>query len=162
MKYSDIKMIVNSFDREDLPLLVKINSFDSLLYHINYIERIIRSSEYYKVWREWNKEHEDSTIDAIEKIQTQDFKKLSLELHHYPYTLFDIVQYVGRKLIDDKEETDPFEIAKIVIEEHLLGNIGYLPLLITDHQKYHSQLLELEEKHIKGNYKEFERKYIGV
>lgn len=159
MTYNDIQMVIHSFDREELPQLMQINSFDSLLFHTPYIERLVRSSDYYKIWREYNREHEDATIDMLQHIETKDYKKISLELHHYPHTLFDIVQLVGLKILDNKEKSDPFEIAKVVLQEHLLGNIGYVPMLITDHQKHHSDLIELKEEHIKGNYKEFNRKY---
>lgn len=159
MTNKDTQIIIDTFSRTELPELLEIISFDSLLYQINYIERLVRGSDAYKIWREYEKTHNDATIDAVENLDTSNFKKISLELHHYPHTLYDIVQYVGRKILDDRH-TDAFEIAKLVLREHLQGNIGYVPLLITDHQKQHSNLLEIDDKDIKGNYKEFERKYL--
>jgi hypothetical protein len=161
MKRTDIDLIVNSSDREDLLQFFKIRTFDSLLYHTPYIERIIRSSDMYTVWRRYCFVHEDASIDIIEELDTRDLQKTKVELHHCKYTLFDIVQYVGRKLLDDKEETSAFEIAELVLKEHLEGNIYYVPLLITDHQKYHSNLIEIEEDKYKGNGHIFEQRYIN-
>jgi len=160
MKKSDLQAIIHGFRREDLPMLIEIDSYDSLIYHIPYIERLVRSSDYYDIWRAWNKSHEEANTDIIENLDISELKRTKIELHHFPLTLFDIVQYIGRKLLDDKEKTNPFEIAKLVLEEHLLGNIGYVPLLITHHQKYHDGILDLDMNKIKGNYKEFERKYL--
>ena len=161
MRKTDIDTIIYNFDREDIPnFMLRINSFDALLYHIPYIERLVRGSDSYAVWRKWNLVHEKAYIDSLENLDVSELDKTKIELHHFPYTLYDIVQYVGLKLLDDKEETDPYEITKIVCEEHLLGNIGYIPLLVTDHQKYHDGLIELEEELIKGKYKTFEYKYI--
>ena len=159
MKKSEIKDIVNNLSREDLPLLIKISSIEGLLYSINYIERLVRSSEFYVIWREYNRVHQEAAIDAIEGINTADYVGLNLELHHYPYSLFEICQIVGSQILLEKEITDPFEVARVVLEEHLAGNIGYVPLLITDHQKFHVDLLELEEDHIQGNYKQFIKSY---
>jgi hypothetical protein len=160
MKMSDVHILIDSLDREDLASLTDVYDETSLLYHIEYIERIVRSSDYYKIWREYIKKTENATEDAIEKIDTKDYKKISLNIHHYPYSLYDIVLNIGISLIEEKGTTDVFEISKVVLQEHLLGNIAYVPLLVSDHQKYHSNLLCIEEEMVKGDYKTFEQKYI--
>ena len=158
-KQDQIDLILN-LKKEELSEFINIKTFDKLLLYTPYIERMIRSSIFYNMWRMSNKILDNADTDVIELINTKDLQYTKINQHHYPYTLFDIVQYVGRKLLDDKQETDPFEITKLVLQEHLLGNVGYVPLLITDHSKYHDGLIEIERDKIKGNYKEFERKYI--
>jgi hypothetical protein len=161
MKKADIDFFTFNLDEEQIiQLLLNIDSFDSLLFHTKYIERIIRTSDAYNIWRKRNFIYDDAYIDSKDKLDIRELNKTKIELHHYPYTLYDIVQYVGRKLLDNKDITDPYEVAKVVLEEHLKGNIGYVPLLITDHQKYHDGILEIDDSEIKGNYKNFERNYI--
>ena len=158
MKNSDMMIIINSFEREDLPMLLEINSFDSLLYNIKEIERVIRSSSGYQIWREWNYNYEDARVDAMENINTSDYNKLSLELHHV-ITLFEIVQIQGMMLLDINGSTDIYEISREVIKDHLLGLIPYISLLISSHQKIHCNLEEIPKDKIKGDVNKFVNKY---
>lgn len=159
MKKQDLEIVLDNYTREELPSLISIDSSISLTYNIQYIERLVRSSDYYTIWREYLKRYEDATLDVIEQLDTKELSKTKIEIHHHPYTLYDVCEIVGLHLLKKNNITDPYEITKIVLEEHLLGNIGYCPLLITDHQKYHDNLIEISEDKIKGNYKEFIKKY---
>jgi len=159
MKKQDLELIMDNFKREEYPSLISIESESSLDYNIPTIERKIRTDDMYTLWREHEKRYENATSDVIEQLDTKELKRTKVELHHHPMNLYDVVETVGLHLLLKNGKTDAYEITKVVLIEHLLGNVGYVPLLITDHQKYHDGLLEIEDKDIKGNYKEFIKKY---
>ena len=102
MKKKDMDFILENYHREDLPILITIDEHN-LVDNINYIERIVRGSEYYEIWRTFNKVYEFATLDIIREIDVRDHKKIAIEQHHHPYTLYDIVELVGLNIIKDKK-----------------------------------------------------------
>ncbi len=158
MKKTDMMTILNNYKREELPTLMEIENENSLLYNIPYVERIVRSSDYYDIWRTYLKYYEDASIDSIENLDTSQHDKVKIEIHHV-ITLFDICYIVGLYLLDKYKTITPYDIASEVLKDHLLGNIIYLPLLITSHQKLHSGLLKIPKDKHKGNKEEFINKY---
>lgn len=64
-------------------------------------------------------------------------KRAKIELHHIPFSLFDIVNIVLRKYETEELPIDPFKIGEEVMELHYKGMVGLVPLSKTVHQLYH-------------------------
>ena len=116
---------------------------------IKNIEKLIRSSQEYKYWV-YKQRSSKKLICPITKI-SGDLLKNQLELHHHPYTLFELVEAALEKLQADYmfnpkydkrfyviNQISSFDVAKYVIELHLIDIIPYVPILSSYHRLYHS------------------------
>ena len=158
MKRQDIEMILDNFKREEYPSLINIASESTLHYNIPTIERKIRSDDMYTLWREHEKRYENATSDVIEQLDTKELKRTKVELHHV-VTLYDVCYVTGLKLLEENGKTDAYEITKHVLIDHLLGIVAYVPLLISNHQKLHDNLIKIDKTKIKGDYEKWLEKY---
>ena len=156
-KQDQIDLILN-LNKEELSEFIKIKTFDKLLLYTPYIERMVRSSIFYNMWRMSNKILDNADTDVIELINTKDLQYTKINQHHV-ITLFEIVNIIGSYLLDTQDITSPFEVAELVLREHILSNIPWVPLLITSHSKYHDGLIEIPKDKIKGNIHEFINRY---
>ena len=84
---------------------------------------------------------------------------LTIELHHAPFTLFDITEAVVAKSMHDKGYYETFRVVEEVNRLHYLFMIGLTPLNPTAHKLVHSGVLPVHPKIIIGNWKEFYAKY---
>ena len=57
-----------------------------------------------------------------------------IEIHHYPFTLYDLVDTVMTYHLANKENFTSFSIAKEIMEEHFSHHIGFVPLTKTNHE----------------------------
>lgn len=68
--------------------------------------------------------------------------KASVEMHHYPFTLYDITEVILNKyveeLFDEIGGIDTFIIANDVVVLHYTGYVGIVPLSATMHELVHS------------------------
>jgi len=121
-------------------------------------ERLIRQSreydEYISLLRTNVKELNHDNI--LSKITSAD---ASLEFHHYPFSLFDIVETIMMQHVIDDEKFTSFSIAKEVVDLHYENKIGLVPLSITTHELAHSGNLFISKKQIFGDYSSFKKKY---
>lgn len=109
---------------------------------IKTIERLIRASYEYRSFIQYIKTELKITRDMI--IPGLDSSKyhIGIEIHHYPFTLYEITEILGKYLISNNKNADRgisnFDIAELVLKEHYLGNIGLLPLSESVHIAYHN------------------------
>ena len=141
--------------------LYKISNELELEDMIEDIMRVIRTSREYRGIVFWYRAKHNLSIDAIESLDAYNFNKLTIDIHHWPIPLYDICYLVGMKMLKDnpKKEFLSFDIASKVIDEHFNDRIGVVPLLRSDHEKYHENLLELKKEMIHGKYLEFIQDY---
>lgn len=98
-------------------------------------ERIIRHSKEYKDYiRMLKKNLNWNRCAALRGIATGNGKKYSIEIHHEPFTLFDITHTVLTRFEDLDKEIDPYEIAYEVLKLHYDGKVGLIPLTVTQHE----------------------------
>ena len=129
---------------------------------ISYLERLIRQSYEYKEYINYMKTELDLTKCALMPNLNQKELKFSLEFHHYPFNLFEIVQIIGSKMIDDLDENkklSAFDLCEKVMEEHYRNNIGLVPLSTTLHEMAHNKAIYIPMSSVNGNYKRFMKKY---
>jgi hypothetical protein len=129
---------------------------------IMYVEKQIRGSNEYRSYVRYLKEELDLTKCAL--LPAIDIKStpVSLEFHHFPYTLFDITGIVGRSMISEAGEdgtVSTFDIAERVMREHFENHVGLVPLTETLHQMAHSGAVAIPFDKINGNFRAFSDRY---
>lgn len=102
------------------------------------VEHIIRSSFEYKEFISYLRENIGMNFCSFyNNISKDDIKKIGIEIHHEPFTLFDIVNIVVEKWLADEKPLDPIDIADEVMLLHYAGKVGLIPLSITVHELVH-------------------------
>lgn len=159
MKKKDILAVLSVTD--DPMFLFKISNIYELEDLLPDIERTIRTSREYRVTVFWHKSKHSLSVDSIDNLDSYDYDKLTVDMHHYPLTLYDICYLVGSKMLADNPDKEflTFDIASEVIREHFNDTIGIVPLLRSDHEKTHEGLLNLTPDMIHGDYTAFIDKY---
>lgn len=142
----------NSFYFQDFYDEKSITSF------IKNTERLVRQSKEYNDYLMLIKSNYTvMTYDNIlSHIEDTDAK---IELHHYPFSLYEIIEIIMNYHFLNNEQFTSFSIAKEVMEEHFHHNIGLVPLSKTNHQLAHSGELFISLKQIFGKWDEFMKKY---
>jgi hypothetical protein len=92
-------------------------------------------------------------------VSNKDKQKVSIEIHHEPFTLFDITQTVVEKWIANDEDINPILIAEEVMKIHYQGRIGLIPLSITVHKLVHNGKLFIPLQNVYGNFIAFLEEY---
>lgn len=119
------------------------------------LEGMIRRSKEYKFWT--------SFIRASLSVDFQCYhtgaipSMCTIEIHHYPYTLYDLCNIVMMNCSD----FTTFDIAKMVMKLHYMNLVGFVPLCSTSHETFHSGLLEIPINIVEGNWRDLP-KYIDV
>lgn len=82
-----------------------------------------------------------------------------IELHHYPFTLFDICEAVANKHMKRNEKIRTMDVCEEVAQLHFKFQVGFVPLNATAHKLYHSGSLEIHPDLIRGFWEEFYEEY---
>jgi hypothetical protein len=82
-----------------------------------------------------------------------------IEFHHYPLTLFEIIDVIAIDKFLKKEQFTSFSVAKEAMQLHYKNLIGLVPLTKTNHDLAHSGNLFLSKKQVFGDYTSFVKKY---
>lgn len=136
---------------------------------IKSVEKLVRGSmEYKQDLIPYLRKHCDMDRCAIlNKIQklvekvTGKHGKISIEIHHEPFTLYDIVHVVLNKYIQEGEPVNALLIANEVLELHYSNMVGLIPLSKTLHKTYHKnpKKIPLPLNLVCGEYSKFLDKY---
>ena len=155
--------------RTNLPEKISINEvpeFDSLIYnleddkdydhYIKDIEKEVRKSFEYRAFIRYLRENMNmdkcSFLKGVSNAETFDIK---IEIHHYPFTLRDVVEIVYRKRCFYRESLDLQMVAKEVMILHYKLLIGLIPLSETVHQLAHSGRIFIPVDRVLGRYNLF-------
>lgn len=158
-----------SIQKSNLPNLIKIKEvpiFEFEVYNLaddkeynNYIkdiEKETRKSFEYREFIKYIRDNMDmnkcSFLKGVDNEETFDIK---IEIHHYPFTLRDIVEIVYRKRQFYNESLNVQMVAKEVMELHYKLLIGLIPLSETVHQLAHSGRLFIPINKVMGRYQLF-------
>ena len=103
--------------------------------YIKHIERVIRRSLEYKDFIRMLKLKMGMNKCAVfPNIENGNGKKYSIEVHHEPFTLFDIVNIVMVRRESENESINVYDVADEVLELHYAGLIGLISLSVTIHE----------------------------
>lgn len=105
---------------------------------IKTVEKIIRSSLEYREFISYLRSELGMNFCMFfNNVSRDDIKNIGIEIHHIPFSLFDIVNIVLRKYEAEELPIDPLVIADEVMRLHYEGKVGLVPLSITVHELYH-------------------------
>jgi len=110
---------------------------------IKKIEFLVRKSFRYDMWQKRSK------VGAKDcPICKENFYYLKPESHHYPRTLFDIVDNILQHHIaeNDIDECTEFEICDEVMNEHFQNKVDFVVLCKQCHEKYHDSVPDVIAK----------------
>lgn len=124
---------------------------------IKQIEKLIRGSDEYKEYIKFlkTKMHMDRCY-VNPTIMSANGKKYSIELHHEPFTLYDLVDIEIMRREKEEVPLDKFSIAEAVMALHYDGLVGLIPLSKTQHELVHSSRVFIPLQHI---YQDFYKYY---
>lgn len=124
--------------------------------YIKDIERIVRQSREYKVYIQYIRKYMDMNTSLfspnVTNIQTT---KIKIEIHHTPFTLFDIVMTIFNKRSRLGESLNVFLVAKEAAYIHYFLYVGLIPLSKTEHELVHNQSLFVPLDRVLGRYNQF-------
>ena len=127
---------------------------------ITKIEGIVRRSPEYTALIGYMKNNLNLTSCLFHKdVNISELKKTTLEFHHYPFTLYDIVDTVLNKYLENHTKINPFEIAEEVMKLHYELKIGLVPLSKTIHQLAHSGKIFINLNLVTQSYLKFIASY---
>jgi len=133
--------------------------------YIKKVERIVRTSFEYRKYINFLKNELDmSRCTFFNEIDIKKVKKVQIEFHHHPFTLYDIVYILINKALrtmDIAEDTfiNPLIIADEVCELHFRNEVGLIPLSTTVHELAHNGDIFIPVNLVFGNLKTFVKKY---
>ena len=120
---------------------------------IRQIEKTIRGSYEYKKWLQFIKGTLGSDLQCYHTGNIPDV--CSIEMHHHPYTLYNLVDIMLRNSDNDFSS---LTIANRVMKLHFMNLVGFIPLCVSSHEMYHSNVLEIPIDLVEGNWHLLERK----
>ncbi len=128
------------------------------------LERIIRQSLEYKNFVRYLKQELNLSrclfLPGIDQTNEKIGKDVTVELHHYPFTLYDITDTVVRKEIaKGNYPIDRFHVCNLITLIHYQLKVGLVPLSSTAHELAHSGSIFIHLNQVHGNYKEFFKEF---
>jgi len=129
--------------------------------YIQRVEKVVRSSLEYRDYINFLKEHVglDSCI-FFQHVGGDKKSRISIEMHHEPFTLYDIVATVLTKYQEEGLPINDLNIADEVMELHYSNKVGLVPLSKTAHQIIHqSTKLIVPLNMVYGQYSQFLDEY---
>lgn len=125
---------------------------------IGRVEKIIRSSEEYRSFIQFMKQNLD--VNHCSFYEGYSMKNgLTIELHHSPFTLYNITEAVIVKFMNRDKYWETFRVAEEVIRLHYEFKVGLTPLNPTAHKLVHNGVLKVHPKIVIGDWKSFYGEY---
>lgn len=125
---------------------------------IKSVERIIRSSPEYRSLTNYIKSELNLNYCAF--LNNLELGDVSIELHHTPYNLHQIVEIVIRKYEMEGKPFNSYIIASEVMCLHFMNHVGLVPLSKSIHELVHSdQRFYIHRDLILGDVDTFYRNY---
>ena len=162
--YNNIEKIKTLHFTEELqPISMHINilSDKDKEKAIKHIEKaIIRPSIEYHSYIKFLKENFDMTsCSFFSNVTNKNSKRIKIEIHHSPFTLFDITSIVAEKQMHTIGVFNYFKIAEEVMKLHYQCKVGLIPLSSTVHSLVHNGSLFIPLDCPRGNFIDFMEEY---
>lgn len=126
------------------------------------MENIVRQSMEQKDLMAYLREYLDFKACAIyQHISKENNPKIRVEIHHGPFTLYDICDVVLQKWIDSGMPLNLLYMASEVVELHYKNMVGLVPLSKSVHESVtnHSDKIIIPLYMFHGDYKKFIKDY---
>lgn len=123
---------------------------------IKQVETMIRKSFEYQNMIYFLKSEVDMTMCSIfNNVSVDENRTVKIEIHHSPYTLFDLCYIVLAKRLAKDEKIGHLYIANEVMQLHYKMWVGLIPLSATPHDLDHSGSLFIPISKVYGNVQKF-------
>lgn len=128
--------------------------------YIKKVESVVRSSMEYKDYMRFLKEHMNMRRCTVLKgLKVEHGKHYSIDIHHEPFTLFDIVEtFLNYHDLND-EPYNTLKLADEVMEIHYNDMVGLIPLSKTMHELAHADKIFIPLQYVYQDYAKFFAKY---
>ena len=153
----EVKVILDELPVRPTP---KYNTPKDREKFIKTCEIVIRKSNEYKDYIKFLKENLNMNECAIlSNIKSGNGKRYRIEIHHEPFTLFDIVETVINRRLENGESIGALKVADEVMDLHYSGMVGLIPLTTTMHELVHNGRIFIPLQFIYHKYDEFFKEY---
>lgn len=150
----DVNSVVFERDLYDL-----MNEKDLVKYFKDLEYTVRKSFEYRQFIRYLKNDEGMDECSFLENVSSRDNTKVKIEIHHEPFTLYDICLAVFKKRQMNRESLDVESVAEEVMFLHYIGWVGLIPLSITVHELVHNQYLFIPLDKVRGDYNSFTKSY---
>ncbi len=125
------------------------------------IERLVRGSIEYRDYINYLKRNIDMNMCSFfAGVSRKNGEKVKIEIHHEPFTLYDISQIVMEKHIAENQYgINTFEIADEVAKLHYQCSVGLIPISKTVHDLVHDGKIFIPLQNLFGFYVRFIEEY---
>lgn len=125
---------------------------------IKYITKLVRSTFEYKEFIQILKNY--LNVNKCAYYEGYSMKNgFTLEIHHSPFTLYDICEVIANKQMSNNKYIETFKVCEEVTELHFQFKVGLVPLNPTAHELVHSGALTVHPDLVLGSWKEFVEEY---
>ena len=154
----DETLFIPSQESERPPLML-VTDKDNVRF-IEYIEKLVRGSYEYKEYISYLIGVCGMNFcSGFQNLNKEVIKKLSLEIHHEPFTLFDIVRVVYQRFMNEDRKINAYDITDKVLELHFRGMVGLLPLSKTVHEAVHVGKVFIPLQYLDEGFLKFYREF---
>lgn len=126
---------------------------------IKTVEMCVRHSLEYKEYVKYLRENIDMTKCTFFSNVSGESRRVKIEIHHEPFTLFDITHVVVDKFIAEDWDLNPILIGEEVMKLHYQNKVGLVPLSSTCHGLVHDGKLCIPLQVVYGDYVSFLEEY---
>jgi hypothetical protein len=121
------------------------------------VKKLVRSSEEYSNYIGFLKSELGLTHCAI--LGNVEKDDATLEFHHYPFTMHDIVELSINRHILLGKKFNSYTLINDIIQDHYNNIVGLVPLSLTVHQLVHAGQIFVNLSQVYGNINAFMEKY---
>lgn len=142
---SDALTIIKDVEMGEFPdavfdLDIDTNDEKELEKYLKYLKTYIRGSlEYSKMMNFLKRKRRMNRCFYLPNVKQYNGSKTKVEVHHAPFTMFEIIQTVIRRRIAEGERIFPTDIKDEVDALHYDGKVGLVSLSTTTHELIHSE-----------------------
>jgi hypothetical protein len=126
---------------------------------IKYFDAMVRHTPEYRLFIQFVKTH----LDVNQCSFYEDFSMengFTIELHHHPFSLFDLCEAVTQKHFEKNGYVETFFIVEEVLLLHYKFYVGLTPLNPTSHDLVHNGVLPIHPKIVIGEWKTLFNEYL--
>lgn len=139
-----------TFSINNQNLTLKRSGFPSQKAHTAFIKLCVRMTRTTIEYKEWSAYVKDVLGFKTCEFTNETSDEITVEIHHHPLTLYDIVDIVLSTYLTNEIEFCTLDIIKDVLILHYNNNVGYVPIVASLHEKYHNGFLIIPPKFIHG------------
>lgn len=126
---------------------------------VKYIKTLVRQSYEYKQMIAFLRKNIDMTHCSYFKKVNNQIKGITIEIHHDPFTIEDIIYIVLKSFLDNGMDIRPAVIAEQVMLLHYQGLIGLIPLSKTVHELVGAKKIFVPIYNVYGDIESFYKQY---